>query len=377
MAEKVVMRAPHALAEAALRAGCKFYFGYPITPQETIGEYWAEHAEEHGASAFVVESEIEAGALMVGAAACGARVMFASSGVGLDLISETISSSGVRLPLVLVTFPRGDIGAGALVMGQSDYLKVTRSIAHGDFRAIVLAPHTVQETVELTYDAFWLADKYLNPVVIIGDWILGMSMEAVTFPERDHFKGLEPKTWALTGEMGRPKRDRRSLVGAPTGGMITSVNVGDVGTETGAKRAPEGAGERAVWQRYEKYRQVERRADTIYCDDAELVVATWGSMARIAKTVVHKLRREGLKVGHFRPITLYPYPDEALRQAVKHARKVWVMEGNSGMMLEDVKLALNGGLPIEFYGRPGGVTPTLTELEYEIRKACQKEKVTA
>ena len=375
MPEKQVMRATHALAEAALRAGCKFYFGYPITPQETIGEYWVEHAEKYGASPFVVESEIEAGCLMVGAAACGARVMFASSGVGLDLISETISSTGNRLPIVLVTFPRGDTGAGALVMGQSDYFQVTRSIAHGDFHVISLCPHTVQETVDLTYDAFWLADKYRNPVVIIGDWILGQSMEAVTFPDRDPYEGLEPKTWALTGDLGRPKSERRHVSGGSSGGMITSQNLGDVGTETGAKRAPEGSGERTAWERYEKYRQVPRRADLLFCDDAELVVATWGSIARIAKTVVHKLRREGLKVGHYRPITLFPFPDEALKQATRNARKVWVMECNTGKMLEDIKLGLNGAVPVEFYGRPGGVAPTLAELEYEIRQAYQKEKV--
>ncbi len=375
MPEKLFMRATHALTEAALRSGCKFYLGYPITPITEAGEYWSEHAEEHGASPFMVESELEAGAMLLGTSASGARTMFGGNGASMSLIAESLSTmAGMELPMVLADFPRGDGGAGSLTMGQGDYFQVTKAIAQGDFHLVTLSPHTVQECVDLTFDAFWLADKFRVPVVIMGDWILGMSMEAVAFPDRDPFEGLEPKTWALDGDMSRPKRH---VTGGSTGGMVTSVNVGDVGKETGDKRAPVGPGERSVRWRYDKYSRIPRRWDALFCDDAEVVVASWGSLARIVKTVVYKLRREGLKVGHFRPITLYPYPYEALGEATKKAREVLVLECNTGMMLEDVKLGLNGRLPVEFYGRPGGVCPTMAEIEYEIRQAYQKKKVAA
>jgi 2-oxoglutarate ferredoxin oxidoreductase subunit alpha len=257
MAQKRFMRATHALAEAALRCGCKLYFGYPITPITEVGEYWAEHAEEHGASPYMVESELEAGAMLLGASASGARVMFGSTGVGISLIAESMSTmAGMELPMVLADFPRGDMGAGTLGFGQGDYFQVTRAAAQGNFHLITLSPHTVQECVDLTYDAFWLADKHRVPVVVMGDWILGMSMEAVSFPERDLFAGLEPKTWALDGDMSRPPRH---VVGGSSGGMITSVNLGDVGSETGATRAPESPTERKVRWLHQKYAQIPRR----------------------------------------------------------------------------------------------------------------------
>ncbi len=339
---KRLMSGNAALGEAAVLAGCTCYFGYPITPQNELTEYMAKRiAEVPGASFIQAESEIAAINMVLGASVAGARAMTSSSSPGISLKQEGISYlCADELPAVIVNMSRGGPGMGNISPAQSDYLQATRGGGHGDYRTIVLAPASVQELVDLVPLAFDLSDEYRNPVLILGDGMLGQMMEPVEFPVGITIKEY-PKDYVLNGAKGRPSRMVRSLLF-------------DVKEE-----------EEHNWKLYRKIQRMEQnepRHEAYLVDDAEMVVVAFGTCARIAKGAIKRLREEGQKVGLIRPITLWPFPNKVVKETAGRVSDFFVFEMNTGQMIEDVRLALEGSANVHFYGRPGGVIPTPVEL---------------
>lgn len=330
-----------ALGEAAVLSGCTCYFGYPITPQNELTEYMAKRMMELGRVFIQSESEIAAINMVLGASVAGARAMTSSSGPGMSLKQEGISYLAAdELPAVIVDMVRGGPGMGNISPAQSDYLQATRGGGHGDYRTIVLAPGSVQEITEIVPLAFDLADKYRNPVVILGDGMLGQMMEPVSF---DNIKtpAVYDKDYVLTGAQGRPARKIYSLLF-------------DTKEE-----------EEHNWKLFRKFQRMEQdevRYEQYLVDDAEMIVVAYGIGARIVKGAIKRLRQEGLKVGMIRPIALWPFPTKLLRETAKSVNDFFVFEMSTGQMIEDVKLALEGKGHVHFYGRPGGVIPTPVEL---------------
>jgi 2-oxoglutarate ferredoxin oxidoreductase subunit alpha len=356
---KQLLRGTEAVGEAAIRAGCRFYAGYPITPQNELPEYMsrrmgelrAEHPEEN--PVFIQsESELSAINMLLGASVTGARCMTSSSSPGISLKQEGISfMAGMELPAVVVNIMRGGPGLGNIAPSQSDYYQATRGGGHGDYRTIVLAPATVQEMADLTYEAFDLADKYRNPVLVVGDGMMGQMMEPVIFREDQPMRlvaKLPPKPWALRGAKGRPSRFFRSLI------------------------LPPHEMEEHNWRLYRKLQKIERkepRAELVSVDDADFVVVAFGTAARIARSAVKRCRDKGLKVGLIRPITLWPYPSQVIRETADRGVQAFLsFEMNMGQMVDDVRLAVEGRAPVHFFGRPGGVVPTPVELAGVIRR---------
>jgi len=339
--EKQLLRGSEAIGEAALRAGCKCYFAYPITPQNELPEYMARRmAEIQGATFLQSESELAAINMVFGASVTGTRVMTSSSSPGVSLMQEGISYlAAMELPSVIVNIIRGGPGLGNIAPAQSDYFQATRGGGHGDYRTIVLAPAYLQEAVELTYSAFDMADEYRTPVMILGDGMMGQMMEPVLFPP--FREKLPRKEWALRGAGKGKSRFLRSL--------LLDVHVL----------------EEHNWKLYRKYEKISRkevRFEEYETSDAEFVVVAYGTAARIAKGAVKRMRENGTKVGLFRPVTLWPFPSQALAQSSRGAKKILVFEMSMGQMVEDVKLALEGRVPVDFYGRPGGIVVTPVEL---------------
>lgn len=351
--EKLLMKGNEALAEAALRAGCKCFFGYPITPQTEISAYLAKNMAKRGGVFLQAESEIAAINMVLGAAAAGVRAMTSSSSPGISLKSEGVSYiAGSDLPCVIVNVQRGGPGLGGIQPSQSDYFQATRALGHGDFRMIVLAPASVQETIDMTYLAFDLADKYRIPVMILSDGLLGQMMEPVVFPDVD--VKIPDKPWACSGHQNkRPHNIINSLYLQPDV-LERSVN------------------ER--FERYEIIKQTCAMAETDLCEDAEIVVAAFGASARVAKSAVHAARAKGVKAGLFRPQTLFPFPVEQLNKACEKAKVVLSVEMNKGQMVEDLRLALNCRLPAEFFGRHGGVVPSVKEVLERIENINERIK---
>lgn len=337
---KELMSGNHALGEAAIRAGCRYYFGYPITPQNEVAEYLSDNMPKAGGTFIQAESEIASISMVLGASVTGARAMTSSSSPGISLKQEGISFlAGQELPGVIANMCRGGPGLGNIAGSQADYFQATKGGGHGDYRTIVLAPSSVQELVDLTVLAFDLADKYRNPVVILGDGLLAQMREPVVFPE--HEKKLPEKDWALRGARGRPSRFSRSLI------LDTKIM------------------EEHNWKLKRKYQQIENkevRWETFMLEDARLAVVAFGSAARIAKGAIKRVRREGIKAGLIRPITLWPFPTTRIRDVSDKIKQFIVFELNTGQMLEDVKLSLEGNGDVYFYGRPGGPIPTPLEL---------------
>jgi 2-oxoglutarate ferredoxin oxidoreductase subunit alpha len=332
-----------AVAEAAVLAGCTCYFGYPITPQNELTEYMAKRISEIPGGVFIQsESEIAAINMVLGASAAGARAMTSSSGPGISLKQEGISYLAAdELPAVVVNMMRGGPGMGNISPAQSDYLQATRGGGHGDYRTIVLAPASVQEAADLVPVAFDLADQYRNPVVILGDGMLGQMMEPVMFNKTQGAGKKYPKEYILDGAKGRPSRMIRSLLF-------------DTKEE-----------EEHNWKLFRKYQLMEQnevRYETFLLDDADMAVLAYGIAARIAKGAIKRLRQEGLKVGMIRPITLWPFPKKIVQETAKQLADFFVFEMSTGQMIEDVKLSLEGKGHVHFYGRPGGVIPTPVEL---------------
>lgn len=351
--EKVLMKGNEALAEAAMRAGCKCFFGYPITPQTEISAYLAKNMAKRGGVFLQAESEIAAINMVLGASASGVRAMTSSSSPGISLKSEGVSYiAGSDLPCVIVNVQRGGPGLGGIQPSQSDYWQATKALGHGDFQMIVYAPASVQETIDMTYLAFDMADKYRMPVMILSDGLLGQMMEPVVFPDVE--VNIPDKPWACCGHQNKREHN-----------IINSLYL-----------QPDKL-ERSVDERFLRYEEVKREcpmAETSFCEDADVVVCAFGASARIAKSAVTAAREKGIRAGLFRPQTLYPFPAELLCAACESARAVLSVEMNKGQMVEDIRLALNCRLPVEFFGRHGGIIPSVAEVLAQIETISERIK---
>jgi 2-oxoglutarate ferredoxin oxidoreductase subunit alpha len=347
---KVLMKGNEAIAEAAIRAGCDAYFGYPITPQTELLEYMSKRMPELGRAFVQGESEIASVNMVLGAAAVGKRAMTSSSSPGVSLKQEGISYlAGTELPAVVVNIMRGGPGLGNVQPSQSDYFQATKGGGHGDYFPIVLAPSSVQEAIDFTILAFELADKYRNPTMILGDGSIGQIMEPVELPEVEPKPPAKP--WALTGCKGREKNIVRSLY--LLAGPLEARNI--------------------ILQR--KYREIEaheQRHAEYMMEGADVVVVAYGTVGRVVQTAIAKVREEGIRVGLFRPITLYPYPKDALSSLIDQTKVFLVLEMSAGQMLEDVELVVKGRVPVEFQGWLGGRVPTPTEAAEKIREMAAK-----
>lgn len=348
----MLMRGSHVVGEAAVRAGCRFYAGYPITPQNELPEYLSARMKEIGGTFIQGESEIASINMVLGAAAAGGRAMTSSSSPGIALKQEGISyMAGMELPGVIINMMRGGPGLGNIAPSAADYFQATRGGGNGDYRTPVLAPGGCQELAELTFFAFDIADRYRTPVVLMGDGLMGQVMEPVVFPDFIDLEDLPRKDWALDGCEGREPRAIYSMLLGQKGELYYH-NLD-------------------LQKKYDEITAKEQRWETISTDDAEIIVVAYGTAARIAESAIEDLRKEGMAVGLFRPITLWPYPTEALRKLASNARKVAVFELSLGQMLEDVILAVGERAEISFYGIPGGLIPTPAEIAEFLRSTSE------
>ena len=349
MAETVLMKGNEALARAAILAGCDGYFGYPITPQSELLEYMSRELPGAGGVMIQAESELAAINMVYGAAGAGGRVMTSSSSPGISLMQEGLSyMAAAELPCLVVNVNRGGPGLGTIQPAQGDYFQATRGGGHGDYHLIVLAPASVQEMADLVYLGFDLADQYRNPVMILADGALGQMMEKVTFPDYDPREHKRPKPWATTGK--NPDRERN---------IITSLYI-----------QPEEM-ERVNLRLQAKYRRVEAeevRWEELQTDDADTLLVAYGLAARISRKVMELAREGGRRVGLLRPITLYPFPYEPLNRLAGQVKQVLTVEMNAGQMVDDVRLAVKGRVPVSFYGRMGGMIPSPEEVLEQLEK---------
>ena len=352
MAERVLMKGNEAIAEAAIRAGCRHYFGYPITPQTEIAAYMAKKMPKIGGVFLQAESEIASINMVYGAAAAGVRVMTSSSSPGISLKAEGLSYiAGSDVPALVVNVQRGGPGLGGIQPSQSDYFQATKGGGHGDYRMIVLAPASVQEMASLTIKGFNLADKYLMTSMILADGTIGQMMEPISFEDAE-IETYE-KPWALTGTKGkRPHNVVNSLYLKPD--------------ELEVKN----------FERYEKYKAVEENEpmwEEFMMEDAEYCVVAFGIASRVAKNAVVAARNEGIKVGLIRPITLWPFPKKALEAAADKVKGFISVELNMGQMIEDIKLYTQCKKPVALCNRCGGMIPSPDEVLESIRKAQKGE----
>ena len=355
MAKRVLMKGNEVIAEAAIRAGCRHYFGYPITPQTEVMHYMAREMVKHGDTFVQAESEVAAINMVYGAAATGERVLTSSSSPGISLKQEGISYiAGAELPAVCVNIMRGGPGLGGILPSQSDYFQATKGGGHGDYRNLVIAPASVQELYELTVKAFDLADQYRMLVMILGDGTIGQMMEPVAFKEKEDTVEVA-KPWATTGMHGRAKHN-----------TITSIYIDPDDLE---------AKNRELQAKYKEVEEKEVMVETMNCEDAEVVITAYGTCSRICKNVIRQAAELGIKVGMVRPITLWPFPSkEVARVAELSSVKAFLdVELSSGQMIEDVRLAVNGKKPVYFHGRMGGNLPTQKEILDEIVKIHKGE----
>ncbi len=346
---KKLMKGCEAIGEAAIHAGCRLFFGYPITPQNEIPEYMSGRLPQVGGMFVQAESEVAASNMLYGASGAGCRCFTSSSSPGISLMAEAMSyMAGAELPVVIVNIMRGGPGLGGILPSQSDYFQATKGGGHGDYRVLVLAPSTVQEAADLTIEAFDLADKYRNPVMVVGDGLIGQMMEPVEFKKNIDPSELPPKPWATTGWHGdRPRNIINSLFLDPE--QLEAHN----------------------WQLAAKYKAMgkEARYETYRAEGVlDVLIVAYGTVARIARTTIDALTEKGLRVGLFRPITLYPFPGEALLRTAEAARHVLVAELSTGQMVEDVRAAIAGRRPVEFYGRVGGMEMAAEELAEQVEK---------
>ncbi len=347
----LLMKGNEALAEAAIRAGCRFYAGYPITPQNEIPEYMARRMPEVEGIFIQAESELAAVNMVYGAAAAGSRAMTSSSSPGISLKQETISFlAGAELPAVIVNIQRGGPGLGNITASQADYFQAVKGGGHGDYRCLVFSPFNLQEMWDLTMRAFDKADEYRTPVMILGDGVVGQMMEPF-YPTPYKRPRLPKKNWVLDGAKNRRPRVIRSLCMGP--GELERKNL-------------------MLQKKYEDMKKNEVMFEEYDTKDARLIVVAFGVGARIGLSAVKELRKEGSKVGLFRPITLFPFPAGQLAARAGRGRSFMVVEMNAGQMVEDVRLAVNGKSDVLFYGRPGGVVFTPEELYGKIKKAYSR-----
>ena len=343
--EKELWKGNEAIAEAAIRAGCDCFFGYPITPQSEVPEYMSVHLPKAGGVFVQSESEIAAINMVYGAAGSGKRAMTSSSSPGISLKQEGITYlAGAEVPAVIVNCMRGGPGLGTIQPSQGDYFQATRGGGNGDYRTVVLAPSNVQETVDFVQEAFDIADQYRNPVMIVMDGLIGQMMEPIEWrpiPKRD----LPPKTWAANGRYGRAEHN-----------VINSLYIDPNACDEHNQRLTE---------KFEEIARNEVRWEEVRCEDADIVITAYGTPARIALTAIENLRAKGIRVGLFRPISLWPFPEKALGElaAQDRVRAFLDVEMSSvGQMLEDVRLSVEGRKPIRYLGHAGGVMPTVEEM---------------
>jgi len=352
MAERILMKGNEAIAEAAIRAGCRHYFGYPITPQTEIAAYMAKRMPKIGGTFLQAESEVAAINMVYGAAATGMRVMTSSSSPGISLKSEGLSYiAGSDVPAFVVNVQRGGPGLGGIQPSQSDYFQATKGGGHGDYRMIVLAPASVQEMASLTIKGFNLADKYLMTAMILADGTIGQMMEPISFEDAE-IETYE-KPWALTGTEGKRKHN-----------IVNSLYL-----------KPDEL-EKKNFERYERYKIVEENEpmwEEYMMEDAEYCVVAFGIASRVAKNAVAAARAEGIKVGLIRPITLWPFPTKALRAAADKVKSFISVELNMGQMIEDIRLATECKRPVTLCNRAGGMIPSPEQVLESIRQAQKGE----
>lgn len=349
MAERIMMKGNEALSEGAIRAGCRIFCGYPITPQNEIPEYMSRRMPEVGGVFVQAESEVSAINMIYGAAGAGARAMTSSSSPGVSLKMEGISyCAGAELPCVVVNVCRGGPGLGGLTPSQADYFQATKGGGHGDYRLIVFAPSSVQECLDMMLDAFIAADKYRNPAMVLADGLLGQMMEPVTITEVTDLQ-IPPKPWATTGMVpGKPQSVINSL-GLP-GNLLEIINA-------------------RLQKKYQEIEANEVRFEEEGTEAAELVIVAYGTSARIAKSAIKKAEADGKKVGLFRPITLWPFPSKRIHELAKSGKRFLVVEMSAGQMVEDVKLAAGGLAQVDFFGRLNGAIPSVIEV-YDALLKC-------
>ncbi|PKK40369.1 2-oxoglutarate oxidoreductase, alpha subunit [Clostridiaceae bacterium JG1575] len=349
MAEKVLMKGNEAIGEAAIRAGCKCFFGYPITPQTEVAAYMAKQMPKINRVFLQAESEVAAINMVYGASGSGVRVMTSSSSPGISLKAEGISYiAGAELPCVIINIVRGGPGLGGIQPAQSDYNQATKGIAHGDFHLPVFAPSSIQEMVDTIGEAFDIADAYRTPVMVMGDGMIGQMMEPVEFHERKG-RELPAKDWAANGLGDRQKHNViNSLYLKPD--ELENHNI-------------------HLFEKFEKIKQNETKYELVDCEDADLILVAYGTTSRICKNAMKLAAEEGIKVGLIRPISLWPFPVEAFEKTIDQTKTGFLcVEMSMGQMVEDVKLAVLGRKPVEFYGRTGGMIPTPEEILDQIRK---------
>ncbi|NCA66532.1 MAG: 3-methyl-2-oxobutanoate dehydrogenase subunit VorB [Clostridia bacterium] len=338
MSERELMKGNEAIAEAAIRGGCRFFFGYPITPQNEIPEYMSARLPEVGGVFIQAESEVSAINMVYGAAGVGARAMTSSSSPGISLKQEGISYiAGAELPCVIVNMVRCGPGLGGIQPSQGDYFQSVKGGGHGDYRMLVYGPSTVQEAVELAYSAFDKAEQYRLPVMILGDGMLGQIMEPVSLPEMKDISKLPRKEWAADGShIGADRKIINSLYIEPDILEAMNIKLNNV---------------------YIDMSKNEVMCEEYLCDDAEIIITAYGTVGRIAKSSVQMLRKEGIKAGLIRPITLYPFPTQVYAKHVARAelKNILCVELSiAGQMIEDVRLSVDGKKPVSYFGRGGG-----------------------
>ena len=354
---KELWKGNEAIAEAAIRAGCDCFFGYPITPQSEVPEYMSVHLPKAGGVFVQSESEVAAINMVYGAAGAGMRAMTSSSSPGISLKQEGITYlAGAELPAVIINCMRGGPGLGTIQPGQGDYFQATRGGGNGDYRTVVLAPSNVQETVDFVQEAFDIADQYRNPVMVLCDGLIGQMMEPIEWkpiPKR----ALPAKDWAANGRKGRDHNN-----------AITSIFLDAEECESHNDR---------LTAKYAEMEKNEVRWEEVQCEDAEIVITAYGTPARIALTALETLRSEGIKAGLFRPVTLWPFPEKALHVLAgkDHVKAILDVEmSTTGQMLDDVRLAVEGQKPISYLGHAGGVIPTVEEMIESARTALKEVK---
>jgi 2-oxoglutarate ferredoxin oxidoreductase subunit alpha len=346
--ERKLMKGNEALAEAAIRAGCKCFFGYPITPQTELSAYMAKRMHKAGGVFLQAESEIAAINMVLGAGSTGIRAMTSSSSPGISLKSEGISYlAGSDVPALIVNVQRGGPGLGGIQPSQADYWQATRALGHGDFHILVFAPSSVQEMIDMVTKAFDTADKYRMPAMILADGLLGQMMEPVSFPEISEEK-YDKSTWAADGH----KNSREHHI-------INSLYL-----------KPEDL-ERTVVERFERYEIVkanETDAELYLTEDCDILLCAYGATARVVKSAVNSAREQGIKAGMFRPKTLWPFPVNEINKACRTASELLCVEMSMGQMIDDVRLAINCSKPVRFFGRTGGIIPSPAEVLEQIKK---------
>ena len=353
---KELWKGNEAIAEAAIRAGCDCFFGYPITPQSEVPEYMSVHLPKAGGVFVQSESEIAAINMVYGAGGSGMRAMTSSSSPGISLKQEGITYlAGAEVPAVIVNCMRGGPGLGTIQPGQGDYFQATRGGGNGDYRTVVLAPSNIQEAVDFVQEAFDIADEYRNPVMVVMDGLIGQMMEPIEWKPYTRRASTE-KPWAASGRFGRPTRN-----------VINSLYIDPESCEVHNQHLTE---------KFRRMEAQEVRYEAIGCEGAELLITAYGTPARIALSAMETLKAEGIKVGLFRPISLWPFPEQALRDLASQESVKCILDielSSTGQMLDDVRLAVEGRKPISYLGHAGGVLPTVEEMVDFAHRALGKE----